>query len=191
MTSEHLAPREIRTPPPRFRGDPALLAQVAAAAGDVAFERTLAPLLHPGFELAFAVLRDRHAAEDAVQEAAVSAWRSFGQLREEERARAWFLKIVLNRCRATMRMRWWRSPVLTERTGGCVPPPDDGVALRLDLERALRRLSRDQRAVLFLHFQMDLPQEEIARILGVRLGTVKSRVHRAVACLREAREELR
>lgn len=57
---------------------------------------------------------------------------------------------------------------------------------RIDLERALRRLNRDQRAVLFLFFQLDLPQDEIAAVLGVRVGTVKSRMHRAIAALRAA-----
>jgi DNA-directed RNA polymerase specialized sigma24 family protein len=85
-----------------------------------------------------------------------------------------------------MRTRWWRSRLLTEGVDGVVAAPDAGVDLRLDLERAMRALNRDQRAVLFLAYQMDLPHDEIARVLGVRLGTVKSRLHRAVARLRSA-----
>jgi RNA polymerase sigma-70 factor (ECF subfamily) len=160
------------------------LARAVPAADDLAFERLVEPLLRPGFDLACAVLRDRPAAEDAVQEAAVRAWRAFPTLRDESRARAWFLKIVLNQCRATMRTRWWRSHLLADRVEGEVPSPDAGAELRVDLERALRVLSRDQRAVLFLAYQMDLPQDEIARVLDVRVGTVKSRLHRAVARLR-------
>ena len=83
-----------------------------------------------------------------------------------------------------MRTRWWRSHVLADRVDGEVPAPDAGAVLRVDLERALRVLSREQRAVLFLTYQMDLPQEEVARVLDVRVGTVKSRLHRAVARLR-------
>ena len=162
------------------------LARAVPATDDLAFERLVEPLLHPGFDLACAVLRDRAAAEDAVQEAAVRAWRAFPSLRDESRARAWFLKIVLNQCRATMRTRWWRSHLLAERVDGDVPAPDAGAELRIEIERALRVLSRDQRAVLFLAYQMDLPQEEIALILGVLLGTVKSRLHRAMARLRTA-----
>jgi len=163
-----------------------LLAQALPAANDLAFERAVEPLLHPAYDLAFAVLRDRHAAEDAVQEAAVRAWRAFPGLRDESRARAWFLKIVLNQCRATMRTRWWRSNLVLERVDAEVASHAGGAELRVDLERALRVLSRDQRAVLFLAYQMDLPQEEIARVLGVRVGTVKSRLHRAMARLRLA-----
>ena len=83
-----------------------------------------------------------------------------------------------------MRTRWWRSHLLADRVEGEAPSPAAGAELRVDLERALRVLNRDQRAVLFLAYQMDLPQEEIARILDVRVGTVKSRLHRAVARLR-------
>jgi len=160
------------------------LAQAVAATDDLAFERLVEPLLHPGFDLACAVLRDRAAAEDAVQEAAVKAWRAFPGLRDEGRARAWFLKIVLNQCRATMRTRWWRSHLLADRVEGEVAAPAAGAELRVDLERALRHLSREQRAVLFLAYQMDLPHEEIARVLDVRVGTVKSRLHRAMGRLR-------
>ena len=160
------------------------LVQAVAAAENVAFERVVEPLLLPAYDLAWAVLRDRQAAEDAVQEAAVKAWRAFATLRDESRARAWFLKIVLNQCRATMRTRWWRSHLLADRVDAVVPGHDSGAELRLDLERALRGLSREQRAVLFLTYQMDMPQEEVARVLGVRVGTVKSRLHRAVARLR-------
>lgn len=162
------------------------LARAVPAADDLAFERLVEPLLHPGFDLACAVLRDRAAAEDAVQEAAVRAWRAFPTLRDQGRARAWFLKIVLNQCRATMRTRWWRSHLLADHVEGETASADAGAELRIDLERALQVLSREQRAVLFLAYQMDLPQEEIARILDVRLGTVKSRLHRAVARLRSA-----
>jgi RNA polymerase sigma-70 factor, ECF subfamily len=160
------------------------LVQTVTAGDHVAFEQVVEPLLHPGYDLAYAVLRDRQLAEDAVQEAAVRAWRAFGSLRDEGSARSWFLKIVLNQCRATMRTRWWRSHLLSDRVEGHQPGHDTFAELRVDLERAVRVLSRDQRAVLFLAYQLDLPQEEIAGVLGVRLGTVKSRLHRAVARLR-------
>lgn len=55
-----------------------------------------------------------------------------------------------------------------------------------DLQSALARLTWSQRAVLALYYQLDLPQEEIARVLGVRTGTVKSRLSRATAALRTA-----
>lgn len=124
------------------------VATAVPALDDLAFERVVEPLLHQGYDLAFAVLRDRAAAEDAVQEAAV-------------RACGWFLKIVLNQCRATMRSRWWRSQVVSDRVDGPVVAHDAGADLRVDLERALRVLSRNQRAVLFL----DLVRLSSGRVL--------------------------
>ena len=90
-----------------------------------------------------------------------------------------------------MRTRWWGWYLFGDRMDIEVEGGEAGVERRIDLERALRTLSRDQRAVLFLFFQLDLSHEETARVLGVRVGTVKSRLHRAVARLREAstREE--
>src|SRR3989442_13019158 len=68
----------------------------------------LDPLLNPAYRLAAVMLSDRMAAEDAVQEAAVKAWRNLGQLRGDESSlRAWFLSIVANECRMTRRRRWW------------------------------------------------------------------------------------
>jgi RNA polymerase sigma-70 factor, ECF subfamily len=162
------------------------IARCRAEGDDVAFERTLGPLLHPAYELACAVLRDGHAAEDAVQESALRAWRAFGSLRDPGKARAWFLKIVLNECRSTMRGRWWRRHVLSDTVDAEVGGHERVADLRIDLERALRHLTHEQRAVLFLFFQLDLPQEEVAAILGVRVGTIKSRTHRAIAALRTA-----
>src|SRR5690242_20982462 len=81
----------------------------SAAAGDAAsFSRLIEPLLDPAFRLAAVMLGDRAAAEDAVQEASIKAWRKLRQLRGDERSlRPWFLSIVANECRMTRRRRWW------------------------------------------------------------------------------------
>lgn len=163
-----------------------LLARLDRAGDDGAFERLIEPLQLPAYHLAFAVLRNREAAEDAVQEATVRAWRCFGQLRDGGKARPWFLKIVLNQCRRTMRARWWSWHLFGDRVEVQVDSHQAGVETRLDLERAIAQLSRQHRAVLFLFFQMDLSHEEIARVLGIQPGTVKSRLHRAMGRLRSA-----
>jgi RNA polymerase sigma-70 factor, ECF subfamily len=159
-----------------------------------AYEEALRPLLIPGYDLAFAILRDSHLAEDAVQEAAYKAWRSWGRFTADGGStRAWFLKIVLNQCRSMMRTPWWR---LGRGGQGAaeLPTAVDAVTSsihRLDLERAIRRLRPEHREVLFLFFVLDLPQEEIASVIDVRVGTVKSRLHRALERLRSliAQEE--
>src|SRR6266446_208874 len=80
-----------------------------ATQGDAdSFAMLLDPLLIPAYRLAAVMLSDRMAAEDAVQEAAVKAWRNLRQLRGDEGSlRAWFLSIVANECRMTRRKRWW------------------------------------------------------------------------------------
>ena len=69
-----------------------------------------------------------------------------------------------------------------------MPDGQQALALRDQLERGFRRLPPDQRAVLVLHFYLDLPDAQVADALGVPLGTMKSRLHRATAALRAALE---
>jgi len=83
------------------------LVEAARAGDDSAFEALIEPLLPPAYRLANGLLHDRHAAEDAVQESALKAWRKIGRLREGSDMRPWFLGIVANECRSAMRTRWW------------------------------------------------------------------------------------
>jgi RNA polymerase sigma-70 factor (ECF subfamily) len=158
-----------------------------AKAGDrLAFERLVAPLVEQAFRLAYGMLHDREAAEDAAQEAAIRAWRKLNNLRPGTSMRPWFLGIVANQCRSTVRSPWW-SVLRLE-----VPPPtstsghgfEDSVASGEDMRVALRRLAPDHREVLILHYYLDLPLQEVAAIAGVPVGTVKSRINRALAAMR-------
>src|ERR1700736_4906471 len=72
-----------------------------------AFDQLVGPLVGQGFRLAFGMLHDREAAEDAVQEAAVRSWRKLSNLRPGTEMRPWFLGIVANQCRTISRGRWW------------------------------------------------------------------------------------
>src|ERR1700687_5544216 len=83
------------------------LVQAPKQGADRASETLLEPLLQQAYRLAFVMLHDHHAAEDAVQEAALKAWRKVSQLREGSDMRPWFLAIVANQCRSTRRTRWW------------------------------------------------------------------------------------
>jgi len=155
-----------------------------AKAGDRnAFDSLVGPLIDPAFRLAFGMLHDREAAEDAVQEAAFRAWRSLGNLRPGTQMRPWFFAIVANQCRSTLRSRW-RKVLKLDGLGAPSLSVDDPVVRGADLRRAIRKLKRDQRLALVLHFYLDLSLEEIAAITRAPVGTVKSRIHRAVTRLR-------
>ena len=153
-----------------------------ALQGDAeSFSRLLEPLLDPAYRLAAVMLNDRAAAEDAVQEASVKAWRKVRQLRGDAVSlRPWFLSIVANECRMARRTRWW-SVLKVEAVREPVPAEPES---QTDLHRALLRLSPDERLPLVLHFYLDLPLEELARTLGIGPSAAKSRVYRAVKRLR-------
>ena len=156
-----------------------------AAAGDASsFSQLIEPLLDPAFRLAAVMLGDRAAAQDAVQEASIKAWRKLRQLRGDERSlRSWFLSIVANECRMARRQRWWSVVRLAE------PPrvedtTDHYSGAAGDVRRALLRLKPDDRLPLVLHFYLDLPLDEVARTLGVSESAAKSRIYRAAQRLR-------
>jgi len=140
--------------------------------------------------VAFRILRDIPAAEDAVQQTLVTAWRELPGLRDPEHLEAWLYRILVRACAAeARRFGRWRAGV---RDVSPDAPADSNayrrVADRDELERGFRRLTPDQRAVIVLRYWRDLPQEEIAKTLDIPLGTVKSRLHHATAALRAALE---
>lgn len=153
-----------------------------AVAGDPeSFSRLIEPLLDQAYRLAAVMLNDRAAAEDAVQEASIKAWRKVRQLRGDASSlRPWFLSIVANECRMARRTRWWSVIKLAD----VATAPADHRESHSDLHRALLRLKPDERLPLVLHFYLDLPLEEIARILGITPSAAKSRVYRTAKRLR-------
>ena len=152
-------------------------------AGDPdSFTRLIEPLLDQAYRLAAVMLGDRHAAEDAVQEASIKAWRKVRQLRGGAGSlRPWFLSIVANECRMARRTRWWGVLKVADVEPDAGFDPGD---VNTDLRRALMRLSPDERLPLVLHFYLDLPLEELARTLGISPSAAKSRVYRAAKRLR-------
>jgi RNA polymerase sigma-70 factor, ECF subfamily len=135
------------------------------------------------FRLAFALLHDVNAAEDAVQEAAFKAWRKIGQLREGSPFRPWFLGIVANECRSATGRRWWSVLRVPEvRRLEVEEQPD--AAVSLELRAALKRLSRGERVILILRFYVDLSYEEIGLHLGVSAKAARTRTERALKRLR-------
>lgn len=125
------------------------------------FDEMIGPLIGRGYALAVTMLDDRTAAEDAVQEAAIKAWRKLPSLRDQSAIEPWFLSIVGNQCRSVRRTRWWsvlKFAELRPQSSG-----QDQKADFLDLDRALDRLQPEQRGPLLLHFYMDMTFEQVAR----------------------------
>ncbi|TMF51001.1 MAG: RNA polymerase sigma factor [Chloroflexi bacterium] len=148
-----------------------------------AFDLLVGPLIEPAYRLAFGMLHDREAAEDAVQEATFKAWTRLENVRPGWSIRPWFFGIVANQCRTIRRGRWW-SVVKIAAPWLAMPSPEDQVVRGADVRRALRALPADRLLVLVLHYYLDLSMEEVAAIVGAPVGTVKSRMHRAFAQLR-------
>jgi len=167
---------------------------IGAMAGDAARDALLSSpdavcaqleaVLDAAHRLATVMLRDRSAAEDAVQEAALKAWRKQGQLRGgAEGFRGWFLSIVANECRMARRTRWWHVVRFAEPPEPAAQVDEWGVTSS-DLRDAVLRLEPGDRAALFCFFYLDMPMEEVARVLGVSPSAARSRVYRAARRLR-------
>lgn len=132
------------------------------------------------------ILRDPELARDAVQEALVGAWRDLPGLRDPDAFDAWIHRITVRSCFGILRRRRRRviEVELTPTADLPVGDIDSFVVDRDEVERALRRLDVDQRAVVVVHFFLGLPLPETAEALGIPLGTAKSRLHRSLAAMR-------
>jgi RNA polymerase sigma-70 factor (ECF subfamily) len=158
------------------------LIQAARSGDGAAFADLLTPHYQSAFRVAYGLLHDTTAAEDAVQEAAFKAWRRLGNLREGSSLRPWLLAIVANQCRGMSQSKWWSVAKGDTSEGGEARSVD--VAAAVDLRRALLRLSHDERLIVVLRYYLDMPFEEIATTLGITPKSARNRVERAVHRLR-------
>jgi RNA polymerase sigma factor (sigma-70 family) len=136
------------------------------------------------------ILRDTDLAEDAVQATLVRVWRDLRSLRDPERFEPWLHRILTNECYAeARRQRRWSANIRLLPSANTAARED---VLTIDdrdqLDRAFRRLTVEQRAVLVFHHSVGLPLPEVAARLGIPLGTAKSRLHHATAALRASLE---
>ncbi|MGZ5288505.1 MAG: RNA polymerase sigma factor [Actinomycetota bacterium] len=160
-----------------------------------AFGALVARHQRAAFRVAWLIARDPGEAEDAVQEAFVKAWRAMPRFRADAPFRPWILRIVSNEARNRARSTRRRDALVLREAAaagaGDAAPSPEAAALSRDeaeaLTRALDRLPERDRMVIAYRWLLDLSEAETAEILGVRLGTVKSRLSRA---LRRLREEL-
>jgi RNA polymerase sigma-70 factor (ECF subfamily) len=142
------------------------------------------------YAIANMVLRDQDLAQDAVQEALVSAWRDLGALRDPDAWDAWLYRLTVWACyrqaRKNRRRTFVESRILLHWQSEPAPDVAHQIAERDRLERQLGRLPIEQRAVIVVHFYLGRPLTEAAAILDIPVGTAKARLYRGLQALREA-----
>jgi RNA polymerase sigma-70 factor (ECF subfamily) len=174
-----------------------------AAQGDLgAFDALVAGRIDRCFRLAWSILGNEADAADATQEAFVAAWQMLPRLRDTAAFDGWLSQIVVNRARMARRGRSRRrevqvTAVATDQRepvewaaveGPAQPSESDAVVERDGISRAFGRLRPEERSVLVLHHVERRPVQEIARTLGIPVGTAKWRLHAARKALERALE---
>jgi RNA polymerase sigma-70 factor, ECF subfamily len=153
-----------------------------------AFSSLVDASLDRQYAVATLILRDGDRAQDAVQEALVSAWRDLRSLRDPDAWDAWLYRLTVRACYRSARAERRRNIVelhlLPDPETPGVHDPTVSVVERDRLERRLNDLPIDHRAILVLRFYLDLPLETAAGILDIPIGTAKSRLHRGLAAMR-------
>ena len=169
--------------------DPGLVSR--AQRGDQQAFHALAEAVQPRlYRLAFGVLREPTAAAEATQQALIAVWRYLPRLRDPGRFDAWSYRLLVRACSAQFG-QGPRSLHDGDVSTGREPLASDeflAVLHRDQLERGFRRLSVDHRAVIALRYLLDLPLADVAEALDVSVGTVASRLNRALAALRAVLE---
>jgi RNA polymerase sigma-70 factor (ECF subfamily) len=145
------------------------------------------------FQIAYLIVGSAVDAEDVAQDAFVKAYRALARFRRGRPFRPWLLAIVANEARNRRRSAGRRDALALRaadevRPGDAAPSPE-AVVLGRERQRALLdaldRLSADHRLVVSCRYLLDLSENETAAALGIRTGTVRSRLSRALARLRE------
>ena len=135
------------------------------------------------YRLAFSYVKNRDAALDVVQESIVRALSKSDSFRQPEYLKTWFYRILLNESMNHYRRNKRLVPLEDSVADG--PAPAGDPAERLDLYAAIDRLDPKEQAIIRLRFFEDMKLEEISRITGVNLNTVKSRLYKSLRKLRE------
>ena len=143
------------------------------------------------YRLSVAILGDEADARDAAQETFITAWRQIRTVRDLARFDAWLQRVAVNAARMTHRSRRRRGvrEIPQSRLGvvGAEAQPNDSAAADARvLDAALRTLDIDQRSILVLHHLEGQSVAEIAAMLDIPVGTVKSRLHTARKALQRA-----
>ena len=168
------------------------LVDLARSGDGDAFESLVRNRMDAMYRLSLAILGNESDAADAAQETFVAVWRQLPQLRDPDRFDAWLGRVAVNSCRMVLRARGRRRvrelpladmDFIDELAAGSADASRPDAAI---LKAAIRHLSLDHRTVLALHHLEDRPVAEVAEILGIPVGTAKSRLFNARAALDKA-----
>lgn len=138
--------------------------------------------------VAYLVLRDVDRAEDAVQDALFAAWKGLRALREPDAWDSWLRRLVIRHCYRLARKERRRTRVELESTPSLIRNGSTNdsadVAEREWILDELARVDIEKRAVIVLHYYLDLPLREVGEILDIPYGTAASRLHRGLELMR-------
>jgi RNA polymerase sigma-70 factor (ECF subfamily) len=148
--------------------------------GNQAFERLLDEYRDKVFRLAWSLLGDESAAEDAAQEIFLKIWKALPDFRGESSVSTWIYAIARNTCLTRRRIAADRRTYsLDEANAAEIPSPDPPAASDTDLRAAIGRLPAKYARVLVLFYLEDRSYQQVALALGLPMGTVKTFLHRA------------
>ena len=160
---------------------------------DDAYEALVHAYQGIAFRTAYVITGSVGDAEEAAQDGFVKAYRAIGRFRSGEPFRPWLLRIVANEARNRRRSAGRRAHLVLraaeqQGSGGAAPSPEDNLLSgerSSELLAAVNELPEEHRLAIACRYFLDLSEEETAAALGVRRGTVKSRLSRGLARLRE------
>lgn len=177
-----------------------ILCEQVARGDEAAFELLVERYQQRAYRLAWSILRHGEDARDLSQDAFIRLWESAGSFRGRSRFSTWFYRLLVNLCLDHRRKhRWWHQVFAREERAGDDEPsaltrqpapradPVEGLGRERALARvwdAATRLSPQQRTVLVLHVQEELPMSEVADVMGCAEATARVHLHRALTALR-------
>lgn len=165
---------------------------ILAKNGDVeAFSSLIKPSYKMLYSVCYSILGNQEDAKDAAQEAALKAYKSIRTFEDRSRFTTWLYRIALNKARDFLKERMKKASLpLDEAVNADVEEGYDEKLVELDLRAALGKLSVELRELIVLRDVRGLSYEEIALILGKKIGTVKSGLNRARANLLDILKEM-
>ena len=184
-----MASWDVPAPPPVAPAEESSLVERARGGDTEAFRALVEKYQDRVFALARRMVGDREEAEEVAQDAFLRAWRALPRFRADARFSTWLYRIAYRRgcdAVASLRARRHRERGLEMAESIADPAPAAGPSGGEELERLVASLPEAQRAAITLFYYQDRSLGEVARILGLPEGTVKTHLHRARAALRRA-----